>query len=103
MLYLPKEGFDPKDILIDALITLKAAPIVVIFQVIAAKFNKSVRITDGKRSALVYVAMPLSDYTISNLEILCNTIYKEGVKYAVSAYNISKEVCKKLPNRLIVL
>jgi hypothetical protein len=52
---------------------------------------------------LVYVAMPLSDYTISSLEILYNTIYKEGVKYAVGAYNISIKAYKELPNRLAVL
>jgi hypothetical protein len=52
---------------------------------------------------LVYVAIPLSDYTISSLEILCNTIYKEGIKYAVSIYNISIKAYKELPNRLIVL
>jgi hypothetical protein len=52
---------------------------------------------------LVYVVMPLSNYTISSLEILCNTIYKEGIKYIVGAYNISIKAYKELPNRLIVL
>ena len=52
---------------------------------------------------LVYVAMLLSDHTMSSLEILYNTIYKEGVKYVVGAYNISIEACKELPNRLAVL
>jgi hypothetical protein len=52
---------------------------------------------------LVYVTIPFSNHTISNLEILYNTIYKEGVKYVVGAYNISEEAYKKLPNRLTVL
>ena len=47
--------------------------------------------------------MPLSDFTILNLEILHNLIYKEGVKYAVGAYNIPSKACRKLPNRLTVL
>jgi len=47
--------------------------------------------------------MPLNNHTILSLEILYNTIYKEGVKYAVSAYNISGKAYKKLPNRLAVL
>jgi hypothetical protein len=51
---------------------------------------------------LFYVAMPLGDHTMSNLEILRNTIY-EGVKYAVGAYNISEEACEKLPDGLAVL
>jgi len=52
---------------------------------------------------LVYVVMSFSDYTILNLEIFRNTICEEGVKYAVSAYNISGEVYRKLLNRLAVL
>ena len=52
---------------------------------------------------LVYIAIPLSNHTISGLEILRNTIYKEGVKYAVGAYNISSKAYKKLPDRLVVL
>jgi len=52
---------------------------------------------------LVYVAMPLSNYTILSLEILYNMIYKKGIKYAVSAYNISGKAYKKLPNGLAVL
>jgi len=47
--------------------------------------------------------MPLSDYTMLSLEILYNTIYEEGVKYAVSAYNISGKAYKTLLNRLAVL
>ena len=103
MSHLPKKGPNPKDILIDALATLEAAPIAVIFQVITTEFDESVRTTNGKSSVLVYVAMPLSNHTMSNLEILRNTIYKEGVKYAVGAYNISEEAYKKLPNGLAVL
>ena len=52
---------------------------------------------------LIYVAIPLSNYTVLSLEILYNIIYKEGVKYVVSAYNISIKAYKELPNRLIVL
>ena len=52
---------------------------------------------------LVYVVIPLSNYTMSSLEIICNTIYKEGVKYAVGAYNISVKAYKELPNGLAVL
>ena len=52
---------------------------------------------------LVYVAIPLSNYTILSLEILYNIIYEEGIKYVVSAYNISSKAYKKLPNRLAVL
>jgi len=76
---------------------------VVGFQVIATDFDESVRMTDSKSSMLIYVAMPLSNHTILNLEILYNTIYEKGVSYAVSAYNISEEAYKKLPNRLAVL
>ena len=47
--------------------------------------------------------MPLSDHTMSNSEIFCNTIYKENVKDAVGVNNISKEAYKKLFNRLAVL
>ena len=47
--------------------------------------------------------MPLSNYTMLSLEILYNTIYKEGIKYAVSAYNISIKAYKELPNGLTVL
>ena len=47
--------------------------------------------------------MPLNNYTMSSLEILCNTIYKEGIKYAVSTYNISSKAYKKLFNRLAAL
>ena len=103
MSHLPKEGPNPKDTFIDILATLKAAPIAVRFQVIAADFDESVCMTDSKSSILVYVAMPLSDHTILNLKILYNTIYEKGVNYIVSEYNISKETYKKLPNRLAVL
>ena len=58
---------------------------------------------DNNHSILVYIAMPLSDLTMLNLEILYNLIYKEGVKYVVSIYNIPSKACRKLPNRLIVL
>jgi hypothetical protein len=101
--HLPREVPNPKDTLIAVLVTLKAAPVAVKFQVIAANFNESVCTTDSRPSVLVYVAMPLSDHTMLSLEILYNTIYKEGVKYAVSAYNISVKACNKLPNRLAVL
>ena len=47
--------------------------------------------------------MPLSNHTMLNLEILCNTIYEEGVKYVVGAYNISEEAYEKLPDGLAVL
>ena len=103
MSYLPGEVPDPKDTLIAVLETLEAAPVAVEFQLIAAKFDESVRTTDGRPSVLVYVAMPFGDHTMSSLEILCNTIYKEGVKYAVGAYNISIEACEELPDGLAVL
>jgi hypothetical protein len=73
------------------------------FQLITTKFDESVYITDSRPSILIYVAIPLSDHTMSSLEILYNTIYKEGVKYAVSIYNISIKAYKELPNRLVVL
>jgi len=52
---------------------------------------------------LIYVVIPLSNYTMLSLEILYNIIYKEGIKYIVSVYNISSKAYKKLPNKLIVL
>ena len=103
MSHLPKEVPDPKDTLAAALATLEAAPVAVRFQVIAANFDESVRTADDNHSVLVYVAMPLGDLTMSNLEILRNPIYEEGVKYAVGAYNIPSKACRKLPNRLTVL
>jgi len=103
MSHLPKEGPNPKDIFTDILATLKTAPIVVGFQVITTNFDKSVHTTNSKSSVLIYVAMPLNDHTMLNLEIFHNTIYKKGVNYAVSKYNISKEAYKKFPNRLAVL
>ena len=95
MSHLPGEVPDPKDIFTTILATLKAAPIVVRFQVLAANFDKSICMTDGNHSVLIYVAMLFSDHTMLSLEILCNTIYKEGIKYAVGAYNISSETCEK--------
>ena len=47
--------------------------------------------------------MPFGDHTMSSLKILCNMIYKKGIKYAVGAYNISGKACKKLPDGLVVL
>ena len=73
------------------------------FQVISTDFDKSVCITNGNYSILIYVAMPLSNHTILNLDILYNTIYKEGIKYTVSIYNISSKVYRKLPDGLTVL
>ena len=103
ILYLPREVPNPKDTLTAILITLKTAPIAVKFQVITANFNKSVRTTNGRPSVLVYIAIPFNNYTILSLEILYNLIYKEGIKYVVSAYNISVKAYNKLPNRLAVL
>jgi len=103
MLYLPREVPDPKDTLTAVLTTLKAAPIAVRFQVLAANFNESVRTTNSNNSVLIYVIIPLNNHTMSSLEILYNIIYKEGIKYAVSAYNISSKAYKKLPNKLKVL
>ena len=103
MLYLLKEVLNFKDTLAATLVTLKAAPVAVRFQVIAVNFNKSVRTADNNHSVLVYIAMPFSDLTMSNLKILHNLIYKEGVKYTVSIYNISSKVYRKLPDGLTVL
>jgi len=101
--YLSKKGPDPKDTLIDILATLEATPVVVGFQVIATNFDESVRTTNGKSSMLIYVVIPLNNYTMSNLKIFYNTIYEKGVNYAVSEYNISKKTYKKFPDKLMVL
>ena len=103
MLYLSKEVPNPKDTLVAILITLKTAPIAVRFQIIAINFNKSVYIANNNHSILIYIAMPLSDLIMSNLEILRNPIYKEGVKYVVNTYNIPSKAYRKLSNRLTVL
>ena len=102
MLYLP-EVPDPKDTLTAIFVTLEAAPVAVGFQVIFTDFDKSVCTTNSNHSILIYIAMPLGDDIMSNLEILCNMIYKEGVKYAVSVYNISVKAYRKLPDGLAVL
>ena len=59
------------------------------FQVIATDIDESVYTINSNYSILIYVAMPLSNYTMLNLKVLYNTIYKEGIKYTVSVYNIS--------------
>ena len=47
--------------------------------------------------------MPFNNLTMLNLEILCNLIYKEGIKYIIGVYNIPSKACRKLPDRLTVL
>ena len=47
--------------------------------------------------------MPFNNLIMLNLEIFCNLIYKEGIKYIIGVYNIPSKACRKLPDKLAVL
>ena len=65
------------------------------FQVIVANFDKSVHTIDSNHSVLIYVVMPLNNYTMLSLEILRNTIYEEGVCNVKQGAKIRREVLEE--------